>query len=322
MIQGTTKICKKCKSLNRPSAVFCISCGLMLTKKDHDIENNELNNDFKNQPFKTGLENKYFAQDMGDRFQVNSVIFNDSDGSVFEAWDSLNKNDVIFKGDLESDLDQNVLSVFRSNFRISGRRFQSVSLPQIPGIRDFFYTHSQYCVVMDYVKGKSLDHIINKSKERSIKTTFAVKCILAICEILESLHSLKPPIYHLNIKPTKVIVNDEGKVNLVPWLIRPGIYGELIGTRGYASPEQYYGECDCRSDVYGVGALLHTILTCKDPQKEVPFHFLPLSILRPDLSGEIEMVISKALNLKREDRYQSIREFSVALFSAAGKYFK
>jgi eukaryotic-like serine/threonine-protein kinase len=322
MIQGTTKICKNCKSINRPGANFCISCGLTFKERDWKTARNNLDINSVKASLGGNQEEINTGQDTDERFQIRSVIFNDDDGSVFEAWDSQNNTEVIFKGDTESDLDESMLSVFRTNFTVSGRRLQAVSHPRLPEIRDYFFLNNQYCVVMDYIRGKSLHQIIKKSKERTLKTIFVVKCVLAVSEILESLQSLNPPIYHLNIKPTKIIISYEGKVNLLPWLIRPGVHGELIGTRGYASPEQYCGQFDCRSDVYGLGALLHAMLTGRDPQKEAPFHFLPLSILRPDLPGEFETIVRTALSLKREDRYQTIRKFSSALISAAGKYLK
>jgi eukaryotic-like serine/threonine-protein kinase len=322
MIQGTTKICKKCKSINQPGASFCSSCGLSFMRQEWSTITTSVS-DFSFQDSRDReMEEHDLVKDAGDRFRVRSVIFNDDNGSVFEAWDNLNGTEVVFKGDVESDLGENALAFFRNGFRMSGKRFQSINHPQLPEVRDFFYKHNHYCVVMDFIQGKSLYSILSREKTKSIKITFAIKCILAVSELLEILHSINPPIYHLNIKPTKIIITDDGKVSLIPWLVRPGIHGDLVGTRGYAAPEQYCGQYDARSDVYGLGALLHAILTGRDPQKEVPFHFLPLSIFRPDLSGEIEMILGKALQLKREDRFQSVKDFSRALISVAGKYLK
>ena len=49
--------------------------------------------------------------------------------------------------------------------------------------------------------------------------------------------------------------------------------GTIVGTEGYAPPEQYRGVGDVRVDVYALGATLHHLLTGVDPRNETPFTF-------------------------------------------------
>ena len=55
----------------------------------------------------------------------------------------------------------------------------------------------------------------------------------------------------------------------------------MIGTLGFAPPEQYQGAIDPRSDIYSLGATLHYVLTGRDPEKYPPFSFPPVRDLRP-----------------------------------------
>jgi serine/threonine protein kinase len=91
----------------------------------------------------------------------------------------------------------------------------------------------------------------------------------------------------------------------------------LIGRVGYASPEQYFGYSDERSDVYGLGATLHYLLTRRDPYKEEPFtfHDAPPRSLNPAISEALEAVILKATEHNPEDRYQSAEEMKAALLA-------
>ena len=61
----------------------------------------------------------------------------------------------------------------------------------------------------------------------------------------------------------------------------------MIGTLGFAPPEQYQGVADPRSDIYSLGATLHYVVTGRDPEKFPPFSFPPVRELRADLSSNL-----------------------------------
>jgi hypothetical protein len=83
----------------------------------------------------------------------------------------------------------------------------------------------------------------------------------------------------------------------------------MIGTLGFAPPEQYQGAVDPRSDLYSLGATLHYILTSRDPEKFPPFSFPPVRNLRPDISSNLAGAIDRALSYEVSGRPQSIQEF-------------
>ncbi len=58
----------------------------------------------------------------------------------------------------------------------------------------------------------------------------------------------------------------------------------MIGTQGYAPPEQYRGRAEARSDLYALGATMHHALSGRDPAAEPPFSFPKLRTLCPDLN--------------------------------------
>jgi serine/threonine protein kinase len=91
--------------------------------------------------------------------------------------------------------------------------------------------------------------------------------------------------------------------------------GTMIGTEGYAPPEQYKGIADARGDIYALGATLHHLATGNDPRSETPFTFVqrPPRTLNPDLSPEFEELILKCVSYSPSDRYQSGGELIAAL---------
>ncbi len=78
--------------------------------------------------------------------------------------------------------------------------------------------------------------------------------------------------------------------------------GTMIGTLGFAPPEQYQGQVDPRSDIYSLGATLHYVLTGRDPEKFPPFSFPPIGSLRADLSPNLAGAIDRALSYNADGR--------------------
>ncbi len=105
-------------------------------------------------------------------------------------------------------------------------------------------------------------------------------------------------------------------------LVQTG-FGQLIGTLPYMSPEQFAGdpaEIDTRSDVYALGVILYELLTGALPhptatrsipeairavREDVP---RPLSSFSRVLRGELDTIVSKALDKDKTRRYQSAAE--------------
>ncbi|MBD3308597.1 PQQ-binding-like beta-propeller repeat protein, partial [candidate division KSB3 bacterium] len=94
-------------------------------------------------------------------------------------------------------------------------------------------------------------------------------------------------------------------------------------TEGYSAPEQYRGEASPASDVYGVGATIHHILTRRDPRLEPPFTFAerPVRDSNPDVSAGFDAVIMRALSFKPEDRFPHAAAMRDALEKLQGPKF-
>jgi serine/threonine-protein kinase len=257
-----------------------------------------------------------------DRFLLTEKIYEDGKGTVYNAFDTKRDREVIVKIDNiylhEPDLTMRDMHRFLND----GEVLSLIQHKYIPRVIKTYYEEKKYIVVMKKAEGKSLAELIRSeiSQAKGIAVQNSVKIILALCELVEYLHQNSPQIIHRNIKPAKIVINPARKVILLPWVPRLGKFGALLGSRGYASPEQYREEYDARSDIYGLGATLYGMLAGKDPAKEAPFHFIPLSIVRPDLNSDLDRVISKSLNLQPDLRYTSVTEFKNSLFAAAKKY--
>src|SRR5205814_10319458 len=115
------------------------------------------------------------------------------------------------------------------------------------------------------------------------------------------------------MKPSNVMLTPRGRAVLVDFgiarLFKSARKGTMIGTLGFAPPEQYQSVVDPRSDIYSLGATLHYVLTGRDPEKFPPFSFPPVRQIRPEVSANLAGAIDRSLAYKMEDRAQSISEF-------------
>ena len=125
--------------------------------------------------------------------------------------------------------------------------------------------------VMEYVEGRSLQRILEEGRKYSVRE--AAEAGVQLCAVLERLHGMDPPMIYRDLKPANILVRPDGTWVVVDFgAVRKYKKGagrdtDRIGTEGYAAPEQYGGweQSDARTDIYGIGAVLHHMITGRSP---------------------------------------------------------
>jgi len=179
-------------------------------------------------------------------------------------------------------------------------------------VYDRFSEANHHYLVMEYVQGKTLEATIHAAGGRLTESA-AIDVSLQILDAFEYLHGHNPPIIYRDLKPSNVVVMPNGRVKLIDFgiarLFQPQTRGTLVGTAGYAAPEQYKGMAEPRSDLYALGAAMHFMLTGRDPSNEVPFSFPPLASLMPGVGTALSAVVDEALAQNIGQRIASASEF-------------
>jgi len=144
----------------------------------------------------------------------------------------------------------------------------------IPKFYGHFTDPEHWYLVMEYIPGQTLEEYLHNSTEKGYcSVADTLKIGIALCLILEYLHLCKPPLIFRDVKPANIMLTRNKHVYLIDFGIArafsPGKAKDTtpLGSPGYAAPEQYgRSQSDQRTDIYGLGATLQTLLTGCDPQ--------------------------------------------------------
>lgn len=179
--------------------------------------------------------------------------------------------------------------------------------PSLPRIVDIIDNGVTIYVVMDYVEGQSLDKVLNEYGAQPEE--LVVGWAKQLCDALSYLHSQKPSIIYRDMKPANVMLKPEGNIKIIDFGIAREYKEQklsdttVLGTKGYAPPEQYSGQTDPRSDIFALGMTMHHLLTGVDPRNGEPY--APVRQWNPELSEGIEIIIDRCVEPAAENRYQS-----------------
>ncbi len=182
----------------------------------------------------------------------------------------------------------------------------------IPRIFDRFSEANHHYLVMEYIDGMTLEDEL-RADGGKLAPARMIDIALQILTTLEYLHNLDPPVIYRDLKPSNVMVTSYGMAKLIDFGIArhfaPLTNATMIGTQGYAPPEQYRGRVETRSDLYALGATMHHALSGRDPAAEPPFSFPPMRKLCPELDPELAAVVDQALAYDVVNRMRDAAEF-------------
>lgn len=190
---------------------------------------------------------------------------------------------------------------------------KKVKHKHLPSIVDIIDKGDTFLVIMDYIEGDTLRKRIRKQGAQPEKAV--INWALQICDVLDYLHSQKPPIIYRDTKPSNIMLKPDGTLVLIDF----GTAREYkdsksedtiaLGTRGYAAPEQQaaLSQTDQRTDIYNLGATMYHLLTGRSPAREL-YGMRPIREIDPTLSEGTEYIVSKCIQPDPADRYQSAKE--------------
>lgn len=224
---------------------------------------------------------------------------------------------------------------FRRRFGEESRIAVSIRHPNVVPIHNAGEEDGLLFVTMDLIEGADLRALL--AVNGPLDPTHAAAIVGEVAAALDAAHSRG--LVHRDIKPANVLIEGEGaeeRVFLTDFGLARQVEastgvtatGAFVGTLDYVAPEQIRGErVDARADVYALGCVLYELLTGHAPfaarddkvakmyahlQEDPP----SLRVLRPDLPGELDLVIQRSLAKDPAERYPSAGDFARAVAAA------
>ncbi|MCM1184479.1 MAG: protein kinase [Roseburia sp.] len=182
-------------------------------------------------------------------------------------------------------------------------RLQELNIPA-PRLLKRIDAGDKIFLVREYVEGQTLEEYCHSREAWSEWETIEIG--MAVCEQLEQLQSVSPPIVHRDIKPQNIVITPDRQVRLIDF-DTARVYEEgkaqdtyFFGTEQTASPEQYgFEQTDGRTDLYGLGKTL-LYLTCGSYDNA--------ALEKAHCSEGFKQVIRKSVSLLKDQRYRSAAE--------------
>lgn len=200
--------------------------------------------------------------------------------------------------------------VYEASLLAEANLIKRLDHPSLPRIVDIIDNGVTIYIIMDYIEGESLDKVLKEYGAQSEENV--IGWAKQLCDALGYLHSQKPPIIYRDMKPANVMLKPEGNIKIIDFGIAREYKEEsladttVLGTKGYAPPEQYTKQTDARSDIYALGMTMHHLLTGVDPRTVEAY--TPVRQWNPELSEGIEAIIDKCVQIDPENRYQTCAE--------------
>ena len=267
----------------------------------------------------TSLQEKKGSLLVG-RYEVKRILGKGGFGRTYLARDSQRpgKPYCVVKRLKPASDNYNFLVIARRLFQTEAEILEKVGKhDQIPLLLAYVEEDNEFYLIEEYVEGESLtQELIRQEKYSEQQVVTIIKEILSILAFIEQYY-----IIHRDIKPDNIIRRaSDNRLVLIDFgavkQIQPQEFGDennstvIIGTQGYAPPEQLAGQPVMGSDIYATGIIALQALTGMEPQDFQKESRTGDFIWRPyaQVSPAMAKVINRMICYHFSDRYQDATE--------------
>lgn len=271
------------------------------------------------------------ANEIG-RYRLIRVLGEGGMGTVYEASQDNPRRTVALKVVRSGITSGDLLKRFQHESQILGQLHH-------PGIAQIYEAgvagDGQPYFAMELVRGQSLDNYVRRNE---LTLPMLLELMARVCDAVQHAHD--QGIIHRDLKPANILVEENGQPKVLDFGVARTTgtnlltnadlthTGQMLGTPNYMSPEQVTGDqtvIDHRSDIYTLGVIIYELAAHRLPLRlenmplvetarcileEEP---LKLGSINPACRGDVETIVSKALEKTPSRRYASTADLAADL---------
>jgi hypothetical protein len=276
----------------------------------------------------TNAQAERLSAALADRYRIERALGTGGMATVYLAEDLKHDRKVAIKV-LKPELAA-VLGAER--FVVEIKTTASLQHPHILPLFDSGTADGFLFYVMPYIQGETIREKLTRETQFGVDE--AVRIAREIADALDYAH--RHGVIHRDIKPENLLLHD-GRAMVMDFGIALAVSaaaggrmtetGLSLGTPHYMSPEQATADKEItgRSDVYSLASVLYEMLAGVPPHEggsaqQVIMRIIadtprPVSDLRKSVPPNVAAALAKALEKLPADRFDSAKDFSVALAS-------
>jgi WD40 repeat protein len=294
----STRFCPVCGAANNETQTHCFACGQLLSADTQDEAASQ-------------------GTLLHGRYRLGATIGSGGYSAVYRGWDTqAGGRSVAIKQITLHGMGTEETIEATNTYNREVEALSELSYPQVPRLYDHFSDPNHWYLVLEYIEGQTLESYIEmrEAQSKPFQLEEILRIGLQLCVVLNYLHNRHPPVIFRDLKPDNIMRTPSGKLYLIDFGIArrytPGQSRDTqsLGSPGYAAPEQYgRAQTDARTDLYGLGALLHQLLSGKDPS-ETPRSLSPLRLNGQPGHAELEQLLNRLLASDPQDRPASAQD--------------
>src|SRR5262245_48258323 len=260
------------------------------------------------------------------KYRFVEELGNGSLGTVYKATDETLDREVAIKV-VNPELSNSELM---KHFQTEATTLARLHHSDIATIHEVHRTDTDLLMVMEFVKGETLDHLSERCGP--LPPERAAYLVAQVLGALEHAHNAG--VVHRDLTPSSVTVTEHGTVKVMDFGMARVAAGDqatsdgfALGPPSYMSPERLAGgEVDGRTDVYSAGVIFYRLLTGHVPfeaatplemvQNQLSGEPAPLQTYRQDLPGWCQAIVDRAIGRVVDDRFPTAEAFRSTLNAA------
>jgi serine/threonine-protein kinase len=247
------------------------------------------------------------------RYVIEAPIGEGGMGEVYRAFDQKLRRKVALKV-LHPDL---AVPDAAARLVREARAAAALAHPNTIAIYDLGEIDGTVFLVMELISGASLRAYVG---DTTVPVAQKLRWLADIARGLGAAH--KAGLVHRDVKPTNVMVSDEGVVKVLDFGLAKPLEaasfhtdaGLVVGTPRYMAPELFTGmRADARSDQYAFGVTAYELLAGVHPGGITGPVPAALDTLVPEVGPAVARIIARTLSRSAAERYAGMNEIAAAL---------